>query len=66
MGLGACWVSDASQQAPDKLDAALIFAPAPKIPVRTSVTAFPLEQANAALERLRRGELQGAAVLAVG
>lgn len=33
MGLGACWVSDASQQAPDKLDAALIFAPAgPLVP----------------------------------
>lgn len=123
--LGARWVGDASQQPPEKLDAALIFAPAgplvpaalghmekggcvvcagihmsdipafpyadlwgermirsvanltredgldflalaPRIPVRTSVTAFPLEQANEALESLRRGEVQGAAVLAVG
>lgn len=123
--LGARWVGDASQQPPEKLDAALIFAPAgplvpaalghmekggcvvcagihmsdipgfpyadlwgermirsvanltredgldflalaPRIPVRTSVTAFPLEQANEALESLRRGAVQGAAVLAVG
>lgn len=122
--LGARWVGDASQQPPEKLDAALIFAPAgplvpaalghmekggcvvcagihmsdipafpyadlwgermirsvanltredgldflalaPRIPVRTSVTAFPLEQANEALESLRRGAVQGAAVLAV-
>ena len=39
---------------------------APKVPVRTSVTGFPLEKANEALEQLRRGEVQGAAVLAVG
>ena len=38
---------------------------APRIPVRTSVTAFPLEEANAALAQLRRGALQGAAVLAM-
>ncbi|WP_374480373.1 zinc-dependent alcohol dehydrogenase family protein [Zoogloea sp.] len=36
---------------------------APRIPVKTAVTVFPLEEANTALERLRRGELQGAAVL---
>lgn len=35
----------------------------PKIPVRTAVTAFPLEEANEALARLRAGSLQGAAVL---
>jgi propanol-preferring alcohol dehydrogenase len=123
--LGARWVGDASQQPPEKLDAALIFAPAgplvpaalghmekggcvvcagihmsdipgfpyadlwgermirsvanltredgldflalaPRIPVRTSVTAFPLEQANEALAALRKGAVQGAAVLAVG
>jgi len=34
--------------------------------VHTSVTAFRLEDANEALERLRRGELQGAAVLGMG
>ena len=38
---------------------------APQVPVRTSVEAFPLEQANEALERLRRGEIRGAAVLDV-
>jgi len=36
---------------------------APKIPVHTTVTPFPLEQANEALSRLRSGALQGAAVL---
>lgn len=38
---------------------------APRIPVKTAVTVFPLEEANTALERLRRGELQGAAVLSL-
>jgi alcohol dehydrogenase, propanol-preferring len=38
---------------------------APKIPVRTEVQTFPLEEANEALARLRSGEVQGAAVLAV-
>ena len=42
------------------------LALAPKVPVHTSVTAFRLEEANEALERLRRGELQGAAVLGMG
>jgi alcohol dehydrogenase, propanol-preferring len=41
------------------------LAIAPQVPVRTEVTAFPLEQANQALEYLRSGELQGAAVLTV-
>lgn len=36
---------------------------APQVPVRTRVTTFPLEQANEALDRLRRGALEGAAVL---
>jgi alcohol dehydrogenase, propanol-preferring len=39
------------------------LALAPAIPVRTDVEAFPLEQANEALERLRAGRLRGAAVL---
>lgn len=39
------------------------LALAPKVPVRTEVTRFPLEEANEALLRLRRGALQGAAVL---
>ena len=36
---------------------------APRVPVRTEVTTFPLEEANEALERLRGGNLRGAAVL---
>jgi len=36
---------------------------APTIPVRTEVETFPLADANVALDRLRRGELRGAAVL---
>ena len=39
------------------------FALAPRVPVATEVETFPLAGANAALERLRRGELRGAAVL---
>jgi propanol-preferring alcohol dehydrogenase len=38
---------------------------APRVPVRTEVEVFPLEQANEALDRLRRGEVRGAAVLRV-
>jgi propanol-preferring alcohol dehydrogenase len=38
---------------------------APRVPVKTEVQVFPLEQANEALDRLRRGQLTGAAVLAV-
>ena len=39
------------------------LALAPQVPVHTSVTPFPLEQANEALQALRQGALQGAAVL---
>jgi propanol-preferring alcohol dehydrogenase len=39
------------------------LALAPTIPVRIEVETFPLEGANEALDRLRQGELQGAAVL---
>ncbi|HUF40609.1 MAG TPA: alcohol dehydrogenase, partial [Verrucomicrobiae bacterium] len=39
------------------------MALAPKVPVRTEVQTFPLEEANEALTRLRFGNLQGAAVL---
>ena len=39
------------------------LALAPKVPVRTEVRTFPLEEANEALARLRSGRIQGAAVL---
>ena len=39
---------------------------APRVPVRTEVTTYPLEEANVALEDLRAGRFRGAAVLEVG
>ena len=122
MNLGAVWAGGSNQQPPEKLDAAIIFAPvgelipqalkavgkggivvcggihmsdipsfpysilweersvcsvanltrrdgeefmalAPKVPVHTEVQTFPLEEANEALNRLRAGRIQGAAVL---
>jgi propanol-preferring alcohol dehydrogenase len=41
------------------------LALAPRVPVRTEVEVFPLEQANDALEALRRGRIRGGAVLRV-
>jgi propanol-preferring alcohol dehydrogenase len=38
---------------------------AARIPVRTEVHGFPLEQANEALDALRAGRIQGAAVLEI-
>jgi propanol-preferring alcohol dehydrogenase len=38
---------------------------APRVPVHTEVVVFPLADANAALDRLRAGEVRGAAVIAV-
>ena len=38
---------------------------APRVPVRTQVETHPLEDANVALDRLRSGRVQGAAVLVV-
>jgi propanol-preferring alcohol dehydrogenase len=38
---------------------------APQVPVKVSAEIFPLEQAGLALDRLRSGALQGAAVLQV-
>jgi len=120
--LGAGWIGGSDETPPEKLDAAIIFAPvgalmpvalrhlekggmvvsagihmsdipafpyrdlwgeralcsvanltrrdgeeflkiAPRIPVKTETEAFPLEQANEALSRLREGKLNGAAVL---
>jgi propanol-preferring alcohol dehydrogenase len=39
---------------------------APKVPVRTTTQRFALDQANDALDQLRSGKLDGAAVLAIG
>lgn len=122
MSLGAVWAGDSESLPPEKLDAAIIFAPvgelvpralsalnkggavvcagihmsdvpsfpyeslwnersicsvanltrrdgkeffltAPRVPVKTTVQTFPLEQANEALARLREGKVRGAAVL---
>ena len=120
--VGASWTGDSETLPPDKLDAAIIFAPvgelvphalkalnkggvvvcggihmsdipsfpyewlwnersicsvanltrrdgkeffliAPRVPVKTTVQTFPLEQANEALAQLREGKVRGAAVL---
>jgi propanol-preferring alcohol dehydrogenase len=42
------------------------LALAPRVPVRTSVETFPLEQANEALAKLRAGDVRGALVLVSG
>jgi len=44
-------------------DGVELLALAPKVPIRTSVETFVLEEANQALARLRAGKLTGAAVL---
>lgn len=46
-------------------DAHDFFALISKIPLQTEVTVYPLEDANQALEDLRTGKFQGAAVLEV-
>jgi propanol-preferring alcohol dehydrogenase len=53
-----CSVANLTRQ-----DGAEFFALAPRVPVRTEVQTFPLEEANEALDRLRSGKVQGAAVL---
>jgi propanol-preferring alcohol dehydrogenase len=47
-------------------DAQEFLALAPKIPIRTEVEAFPLSAANDALNAVRSGKINGAAVLVVG
>lgn len=125
INLGAEWAGDSTQQPPEPLDAALIFAPVgplvvealratvkggtvvsggihmsdipsfpyrllwderhirsvanltradgeeflaivPQVPVKSQVTVYPLNAANQALDDLRNGHLQGAAVLEIG
>ena len=48
-----------------RADADEFLALAPTVPVQTEVETIPLEEANEALDRLRRGALRGAAVLVV-
>lgn len=48
-----------------RADGEAFLAIAPEVPVRTVTTAYPLAQANAALQALRCGTLAGAAVLLV-
>jgi propanol-preferring alcohol dehydrogenase len=46
-----------------RADAEEFLSIAPRVPVRTEVATFALEQANEALDRLRAGELRGSAVI---
>jgi propanol-preferring alcohol dehydrogenase len=46
-----------------RADAVEYLELAPRVPVRTHVTTYPLERANDALDDLRAGRLEGAAVL---
>ena len=44
-------------------DAREFLALAPAIPIRTTVTEFPLDQAEAALSALRAGRIEGSAAI---
>jgi propanol-preferring alcohol dehydrogenase len=46
-----------------RADAEEFLELAPRVPVRTEVETFPLEEANEAIDRLRGGNLRGSAVL---
>ncbi|OKH23771.1 alcohol dehydrogenase [Hydrococcus rivularis NIES-593] len=48
-----------------RLDGEEFLTLAPQIPIHTEVTSFPLSAANEALEALRSGKINGAAVLAI-
>jgi propanol-preferring alcohol dehydrogenase len=48
-----------------RADGMAFFRVAPAVPVRTSVTTYPLERANEALDDLRASRIRGAAVLAL-
>ena len=49
-----------------RADGEAFLALAPRVPVRCEVTTFPLAAANEALDRLRAGRIEGAAVLVMG
>jgi alcohol dehydrogenase, propanol-preferring len=55
-----CSVANLTRQ-----DGEEFFALAPRVPVRTEIQTFALEEANETLARLRSGKIQGAAVLTV-
>ena len=46
-----------------RADAIEFLSLAPQIPIRTHVQTFPLADANLALDKLRLGDIRGAAVL---
>jgi propanol-preferring alcohol dehydrogenase len=48
-----------------RADAEEFLALAPRVPVRTTVTTFALEETETALERLRAGAIEGAAVVQI-
>ncbi len=56
-----CSVANLTRQ-----DGEQFFPLAARVPVKTRVEKFPLDEANEALERLRKGKIQGAAVLVPG
>jgi propanol-preferring alcohol dehydrogenase len=49
-----------------RADGEEFMALAPRVPVRTEVATYPLEDANSALEDLRAGRFRGAACLTLG
>jgi propanol-preferring alcohol dehydrogenase len=49
-----------------RLDGEEFLVLAPKIPIKTEVHAYPLIQANEALDDLRYGHFTGAAVITIG
>lgn len=48
-----------------RADGEEFLALAPKIPIKTQITSYPLEKTNEALDDLRQGRLTGAAVIIV-
>jgi alcohol dehydrogenase, propanol-preferring len=48
-----------------RADGEELLSLAPRVPVKTEVTVFPLEQANEALDSVRNGTVDGAAVLKI-
>ena len=49
-----------------RADGEELLTEAARIPIRTATTTFPLEDANRALNLLKRGEFAGAGVLLTG